>query len=279
MAGQAEVAPGSPSSRAGRDLRAAVLVGTALGGGIIVALVLLPTLWIAIVAVAMAVATWEVATAFAGAGVHVERVPLLVGGQAVVWLGWPWGTSGVLGAFAATVVACMLWRLPRGAPGYLRDTGASVFVAAWVPLFGAFAALLVETDQGAARVFAFMIAVVCSDTGGYAVGAVLGKHPMVPTISPKKSWEGFAGSLGLGVVGSVLTVTLLLDGAWWVGVVFGALIVVTATAGDLVESQVKRDLGLKDMGTMLPGHGGLMDRLDSVLPSAVVSWLVLTTLL
>jgi phosphatidate cytidylyltransferase len=123
-----------------------------------------------------------------------------------------------------------------------------------------------------------MIAVVGSDTGGYAVGALLGRHPMVPSISPKKSWEGFAGSLALGIVASVLSVTLLLDGAWWVGVLFGALIVVTATAGDLVESQVKRDLGLKDMGTLLPGHGGLMDRLDSVLPSAVVSWLVLTLL-
>lgn len=277
--GEPVVADGSPSARGGRNLPAAIAVGAGLGGGIIVALLLLPSLWVAIVAVAMAVATWEVAGAFAGSGVHVERVPLLLGGQAIVWLGWPWGTSGVLGAFALTVVACMLSRLPRGAAGYLRDAGASVFVAAWLPLFGAFAALLVETDQGAARVFCLMIAVVGSDTGGYAVGAALGKHPMVPSISPKKSWEGFAGSLGAGVVVSVLSVTLLLDGAWWVGALFGALIVVTATAGDLVESQVKRDLGLKDMGTMLPGHGGLMDRLDSVLPSAVVSWLVLTTLL
>ena len=271
--------PTVATPRGGRDLPAAIGVGAVLGGLIIATLLLAPDVWVGIVAVAVAVATWEVASAFAGAGVHLERVPLLVGGQAVVWLGWPWGTSGVLGAFAVTVLAVMLFRLPRGAAGYVRDVGASVLAAAWIPLFAAFAALLVETDDGAARVFCLMIAVVGSDVGGYALGATLGKHPMVPTISPKKSWEGFAGSLVLGGAVSIASVTLLLDGAWWVGLVFGLLIVVVATVGDLVESQVKRDLGLKDMGTLLPGHGGLMDRLDSVLPSAVVSWLVLTTLL
>jgi phosphatidate cytidylyltransferase len=173
------------------------------------------------------------------------------------------------------VLVCMIWRFRGGSDGYLRDLSASVFTVAYVPLFASFAAMLVVPEDGAGRAFAFLIGVVLSDVGGYAAGVFLGKHPMAPTISPKKSWEGFAGSLIAGMVGGAITVTTLLDGQWWHGVLFGAALVVTATAGDLVESLIKRDLGIKDMGTLLPGHGGLMDRMDSLLPSAVASWLLL----
>lgn len=121
-----------------------------------------------------------------------------------------------------------------------------------------------------------MICVVASDIGGYTAGVLAGAHPMAPSISPKKSWEGFAGSMAAGLVAGGLSVALLLQGRWWLGVLFGAVLVATATAGDLIESTVKRDLGIKDMGHLLPGHGGLMDRLDSLLPSAVVSWLLLS---
>ena len=277
--GSPGIPPAAPAtSRVGRDLPAALAVGGALGAVIIASLVFLPQAWVVIVAVAMAVATSEVATAAATSGVRVAVVPLLAGGQAMVWLGWVFGPDGALDAFAATVVVAMVWRLAGGAEGYLRDVAASTFVAAWVPLFGAFAVLLLTEDHGPARVACFMIGVICSDVGGYALGAAFGKHPMVPAISPRKSWEGFAGSMLFGVVGGALTVSLLLHASPVVGALFGALIVVVATVGDLVESQVKRDLGLKDMGDLLPGHGGLMDRLDSILPSAVVSWLVLSVL-
>lgn len=265
-------------SRAGRNLPAAIAVGVGLGGLIIVSLIFAPPAWVAIVAVAIAVATVEVTSAMRTAGVRLALVPLLAGGQAMVWLGWIYGPEGALDAFAATVVVAMVARLVGGASGYVRDTAASVFVAAWVPLFASFAALLLSEEDGPARVACFMIGVVCSDVGGYAVGALFGRHPMVPAISPKKSWEGFGGSLALGVVGGMLTVHLLLGASVATGALFGALIVVVATVGDLVESQVKRDLGIKDMGRLLPGHGGLMDRMDSVLPSAVVSWLVLSLL-
>ncbi|MDQ3885910.1 MAG: phosphatidate cytidylyltransferase, partial [Actinomycetota bacterium] len=144
-----------------------------------------------------------------------------------------------------------------------------------VPTFAAFAAMLAVPDDGAARVLCFMLAVSASDIGGYATGVLHGRHPMARTISPKKSWEGFAGSVVAGVITGALTVTHLLGGSPWQGALFGAAIALTATAGDLVESLIKRDLGIKDMGTLLPGHGGLMDRMDSLLPSAVVSWLVL----
>jgi phosphatidate cytidylyltransferase len=274
-------AAGSPerASRAGRNLPAAVAVGLALGAVLVAALETYRHIYLGIVDAAVAVATWELAGALRRArGVQVPRVPLLLGGQAMIWLTWPFGTSGLLGAVAVTVLACLAWRMPAGAEGYLRDASASVFIACYVPLFGAFAALLTEPADGAGRALTFMVCVACSDTGGYAAGALFGKHPMAPAISPKKSWEGLAGSLVVGVPGGVLTVLLLLSSAWWKGMILGVAIVAAATAGDLFESLLKRDVGIKDMGTLMPGHGGLMDRMDSMLPSAVLAWLLLSLL-
>ncbi|WP_245589827.1 phosphatidate cytidylyltransferase [Amycolatopsis balhimycina] len=265
------------ASKAGRNLPAAIGVALLLGAAIIVSLLTVRFLFIGIIAIAIAVGTFE----FAGvlrrvADTRVAMIPVLVGGQAMIWLAWPFGREGALTAFVLTVLACLLWRLPGGAKGYLRDISASTFAAAYLPLFGAFAAMLVPPQDGVGRVLTFLIGVVASDTGGYIAGVLGGKHPMAPTISPKKTWEGFAGSVIGGVVAGALTLSLLLDGHVWQGVIFGVAIVLTATLGDLVESLIKRDLGVKDMGTLLPGHGGIMDRLDSLLPSAVVSWLLLS---
>jgi len=275
--------PQKKQSRAGRNLPAAIGVGVGLGGGVIAILLFAPLVWVGVVAAAMAVATHEVVRRLRTGGFSIPVVPLLIGGQAMVWLTLPFGPAGALGGFGATVVLCLIWRLLSGgltaAPvNYLRDVSVTVFLAAWIPLFGAFGALLIYPDDGAGRVFCLMLGVVASDVGGYTAGVLFGKHPMVPAISPKKSWEGLAGSLVLGIVVSVLAVTFLLDKPAWVGVPLGIMLVITGTLGDLVESQVKRDLGIKDMGTLLPGHGGLMDRIDSVLPSAVATWIVLTLL-
>lgn len=262
--------------RAGRDLLAAIAVGMALGATILLTLLLVRQVFIGLVALAVAVATWELAGALRrGAGARVARVPVFVGGQAMVWLSWPFERLGLLAAFVVTVLACLVWRFSDGAQGYVRDVTASLFTVAYVPLFAAFAALLVVPEDGSGRVLCFFLAVVGSDIGGYAAGARLGRHPMAPSVSPQKTWEGFAGSMAMGIAAGALSVTWLLGGAPWQGALFGAAIVVTATVGDLVESLIKRDLGIKDMGKLLPGHGGLMDRLDSLLPSAVVSWLLL----
>ncbi len=273
----AKAEPEKKASRAGRNLPAAIGVGLLLGAAIIVSLLTVRFIFIGVIAAAIAVGTFE----FSGvlrrvADTKVALIPVLVGGQAMIWLAWPFGREGALTAFVLTVLACLLWRLPGGAKGYVRDVSASVFAAAYLPLFGAFAAMLVPPHDGVGRVLTFLIGVVASDTGGYIAGVLGGKHPMAPTISPKKSWEGFAGSMIAGIVAGVLTISLMLDGHAWQGVIFGAAIVLTATLGDLVESLIKRDLGIKDMGTLLPGHGGIMDRLDSLLPSAVVSWLLLS---
>ncbi|MGV9798521.1 phosphatidate cytidylyltransferase [Mycobacterium sp. NPDC003449] len=275
--------PPKKQSRAGRNLPAAIAVGAALGGSVIAILLFAPHVWVAVVAVAMAVATHEVVRRLRDGGYSVPVLPLLIGGQAMVWLTWPFGAAGALGGFGGTVVLCLIWRLLSGglkaAPAnYTRDVSVTIFLAAWIPLFGAFGVLLIYPEDGAGRVFCLMLGVVASDVGGYTAGVLFGKHPMVPAISPKKSWEGLTGSLLLGIVVSMLSVQFLLDKPAWVGIPLGIMLVITGTLGDLVESQVKRDLGIKDMGSLLPGHGGLMDRIDSVLPSAVATWIVLSLL-
>ncbi|OBI85952.1 phosphatidate cytidylyltransferase [Mycobacterium sp. 1245805.9] len=277
------------TSRAGRDLRAAIAVGVSIGAVLVVTLIFAPHVWVLYCAGAILVASHEVVRRLREAGYVIPLIPLLIGGQVTVWLTWPFHAAGALAGFAATVVACNVWRLfmqdnshqPEpfaGSPSanYLRDASATVFLAAWVPLFASFAALLVYPKDGAGRVFCLMITVVASDVGGYAVGVLLGKHPMVPAISPKKSWEGLVGSLVFGITAAILTATFLAEKPLWIGALLGVVLVMTCTLGDLVESQVKRDLGIKDMGRLLPGHGGLMDRLDGVLPSAVAAWIVLT---
>ena len=271
-----DAAEAVPAPKAGRNLPAAIAVGVLLGAAVLVSLLTVRQLFVGVVAIAVAVGTYELVGALKrGADIRVTLWPVLIGGQAMVWLSWPFGRNGLLAAFLVTILGCLLWRMRAGADGYVRDVSASILTAAYVPLFASFAAMLVVAEDGVARVVSFMIVVVCNDVGGYTTGAKLGRHPMAPLISPKKSWEGFAGSMIFGIAAGTLSVVYLLDGQWWQGAVFGAALVCTATLGDLVESLIKRDLGIKDMGTLLPGHGGLMDRLDSLLPSAVVSWLLL----
>jgi len=279
----ADTEPAAKTSRAGRNLPAAIAVGVTLGFGLIAILLWAPRVWIPVVAVAIAVATHEVVRRLREGGYVIPIWPLLAGGQAMIWLTWPFGTTGALGAFGGTVLVCFVWRLLahglNSAPqNYLRDVSVTVFLAAWIPLFGAFGVLLIYPEDGWARVFTMLLVVVCSDVGGYTAGVLFGKHPMVPAISPKKSWEGFTGSLVFATIAAVLSVIFLLHHPWWIGIPLGIFLVITGTLGDLVESQVKRDLGIKDMGTLLPGHGGIMDRIDSILPSAAATWIVLTLL-
>ncbi len=275
--------PPKTTSRAGRNLPAAIGVGVLLGAMAIGILLFAPKGWLPVLAVAMPIATHEVVRRLREAGYALPLIPLLIGGQAMIWLTWPYGPAGLLGAYGGTIVVCMVWRLfgqgLREQPvNYLRDISATVLLATWVPLFASFTALLIFQDHGGIRTFTVIVTVVFADIGGYVAGVLFGKHLMVPAISPKKSWEGLGGSLLFGVTASVLTVAFLLDKPAWVGVPLGLMLVITGVLGDLVESQVKRDLGIKDMGTLLPGHGGIMDRIDAMLPSAVAGWIMLTLL-
>ena len=255
----------------------AIGVGLGLGAVIVACLLLFRPGFPVIIAVAVAASVWEMKQTLATArAIDLVWFPLVVGSVATVGVAWPWGHGGQVVAVAVAALAVLAWRFPGGSPGYLGDVTASIFLLVYLGLFGSFATLLVAPADGAARVLTFLIAVVASDTGGYAAGALLGRHPLAPTISPKKSWEGLVGSLLAAMIGGALSVALLLHHAWWQGVVVGLVLAVVATAGDLAESLMKRDLGVKDMGRLLPGHGGVMDRLDSLLPSAVAAWILLT---
>ncbi|MFP5022974.1 phosphatidate cytidylyltransferase [Pseudonocardia phyllosphaerae] len=267
---------GYKRSRIGRNLAAAIGVGVGLGAVILLSLLIVPQWFVLVLAVCTVVATWELAGALRrGADIRVSLPVLLVGGQAIVWFSWPYGLHGALTALTGTVLAILLWRMRSGAAHFVRDMSASLFVAVYVPLFVAFAVQMTVAPQGIGRVLTFLLCVVASDVGGYAAGVVAGRHPMAPTISPKKSWEGFAGSLAAGAITGSLCVALFFGAPWYWGTVVGLLLVATATLGDLVESLVKRDLGIKDMGHLLPGHGGLLDRMDSLLPAAFVAWAAL----
>ncbi len=265
-----------PKSRAGRNLPAAIGVGVGLGAVIVVSLFVYRPSFAVIVGLAVLYGCWELSRAVRAGGIHVSVLPLLVGGAAALVAAWERGTSGLVLAVLVTVVGILAWRLGDGADGYARDTGATVFALLYLPTLGAFAVLLAHPDDGAARILAFVATVVCSDTGGYASGVFFGRHPLAPIVSKAKTWEGFAGSVLACSAAGVLFLTLTFHQQWWQGLLFGLAIVVTATVGDLGESMIKRDLGVKDMGSLLPGHGGLMDRLDSLLPCAAVAYLLLS---
>jgi phosphatidate cytidylyltransferase len=267
-------------SRAGRNLPAAIAVGLGLAIGLVlIPIYLAPNVFIGIVAVASVVGVRELQVAFATSDIRVPFVPLAAGSVAMVLAAALADVRGLLVAYALTVVVLLLWRLSGPVEGYLRDSAAAVFVASYLSLMISFAVLMVLQAEGADRILVFILTAVCSDVGGYAAGVLFGKHPMSPRISPKKSWEGFGGSVLFCVVAGTGSSVLLLDLPWWNGAVLGLALVVTAVLGDLVESAVKRDLGIKDMGSLLPGHGGLIDRLDSLVLSAPVAWLLLTVFL
>ncbi|MGI8678564.1 MAG: phosphatidate cytidylyltransferase [Jatrophihabitans sp.] len=263
-------------SKAGRNLPAAIAVGAGLGGLIAASLFLYRPSFAYIVGMALVYGCWELAQALKKATIRITLVPLVVGGVATLVAAWQRGPSGLVLAVLVTLLGVFIWRVADGAHGYTRDTAASALILLYVPTLAGFAILLAHPSDGAARVLAFVATVVCSDVGGYVTGVLVGRHPLAPVISKAKTWEGFAGSVLACSAAGILFMTLTFHEAWWKGLLFGLAIVVTATLGDLGASMIKRDVGVKDYGKLLPGHGGLMDRLDSLLPCAAVAYLLLS---
>lgn len=271
--------------RAGRDLRAAITSAVVLLGAIALSLLFWKTAFMIIVAAAVVVAIWELGRGFSAKGIDLPEQPLMVGGVVMVAVAYFWGAPALVTATAVTALVTMLWLLNRGVDGYVQNATASVFSLIYVPFLGSFVALLLAEgegvngggldDPGVKGIIAFILVTVASDTGGYVAGVLFGRHPMSPVISPKKSWEGFAGSAVACLAAGWVLVVYLLDGDWWVGLLLGLITVVMATLGDLCESVIKRDLGIKDMSQVIPGHGGLMDRLDSLLATVAPIWLLL----
>jgi phosphatidate cytidylyltransferase len=271
--------PAAPKSRAGRNLPAAI--GSGLGLGAVVLLSLFTWKWTfgVVVVVALLVAVREFVQAFGSCGIKVARTPLFIATVLLPVTAFIWGLSVEVVVLGITVLFVMFWRIRLGTDGYVRDVSASIFVAAYVPFMAGFVMLTLAADDGPKRVVVVILLTVANDIGGYAAGVFFGKHPIAAQISPKKSWEGFGGSLILQSAVGAASFVLLLDAPWWQGVLAGVVLTVTATAGDFAESAIKRDLGIKDMGRMLPGHGGMMDRLDSLIPNAFASWVIFSVFL
>jgi phosphatidate cytidylyltransferase len=269
-------APQRPAGvRAGRNLPAALAVGVLLGGLALVTLFTVKATFLVYVAAAAGIALWELSRALGSRGIRLPLVPVAAGGAAALALAYWEGERAVVACLALTVIAILAWRLAGGTAGYLRDVTAGIFALVYLPLMASFVALMLAAPDGARRTLVFLILPVCSDIGGYFAGILLGRHLMVPVISPKKTWEGFGGSALACLVAGAIALPTLLGGAVWQGLVVGAAALAAATLGDLAESMIKRDLEIKDMGSVLPGHGGVLDRIDSLLVAAPVVWLLL----
>ncbi|GAA1014552.1 hypothetical protein Aple_047550 [Acrocarpospora pleiomorpha] len=277
--GIGDAPPASPEaggSRTGRNLPAAIGVGAVLAALVIGSVYTVKPLFLVVVMVVVGVGVHELVKAFGSRQIRVPLVLLLAGLAAMLAGAYYGGPVSLVGSFAVTVLVLLGVRTFQGADGFVRDATASVFVAVYPALLAGFVALLLRPDDGAGRVVTFVAITVASDIGGYVAGVLFGRHKMSPIISPKKTWEGFAGSALACVVVGAWLVSWLLGGALWQGAILGAVMVVCATIGDLIESIIKRDLGIKDLGTLLPGHGGAMDRLDSLLFALVPCWLLLS---
>ncbi|MFD6495237.1 phosphatidate cytidylyltransferase [Streptomyces sp. NPDC059944] len=270
-------APAPQKKSAGRDLGAAIGVGVGLGAVIVASLFVVKAVFVGVIAVAVVVGLWELTSRLEERkGIKAPLVPLAVGGAAMVVAGYVRGAEGAWVAMALTALAVLVWRMTEPPEGYLKDVTAGVFAAFYVPFLATFVAMMLTADDGPRRVLTFLLLTVVSDTGAYAVGWRFGKHKLAPRISPGKTREGLFGAVGFAMVAGALCMQFLIDdGTWWQGLVIGLAVAASATLGDLGESMIKRDLGIKDMGTLLPGHGGIMDRLDSLLPTAPVVWLLL----
>ena len=276
--------PQKDHGRAGRNLPAAVGSAVVLLGAIAASLFFYKPAFLLIVAAAVVVAVWELHRGFRAKGIDVPEQPLMVGGVVMVVVAYYFGPAALITATAVSALATMLWLLRRGVDGYVQNATAAVFTLVYLPFLGSFVSLMLAEggatdfdrfDEGVKGVIVFILITIASDIGGYVAGVLFGKHPMAPVISPKKSWEGFAGSVVFCVVAGWALVEFLLDGPVWAGIALGLIAVVMATLGDLCESVIKRDLGVKDMSHIIPGHGGLMDRLDSLLATIAPVWLLL----
>ncbi len=265
--------------RTGRDLIVAILIGLAIGAALIASLIFVKWLFVLFALGATLLGIFEFTRALSASGRRVDLVPQLVAGAVIVltgffldlWLHWV--------ALFVAVALVLVWRLVaqmivadgRTYGDVLSDVLVGGFVQLYVPFLASMTVVLLRQDGGEWWVLAFIIVAVAADTGAYAAGVSFGKHPMAPRISPNKTWEGFGGAVVVALLAGVLLALFMLGLPWWTGLIIGAVIMVTATIGDLGESMIKRDLGIKDMSSWLPGHGGVLDRLDSILPSAVAA--------
>ena len=256
------------NAKAGRKLLPSILVSLTLIALVWSTLAYARVIFALLVAIAVSLGIREITRAFAAAGTHISMRTLILATCGLTYAAWNAGVAGLAVATAIAFPVLLIFRLRKGPQDFVKSATATTLALIYLPFLAGFLILLARPDDGLARVMTFVVLVGCNDTFGYLVGVLIGRHPLVPTISPKKSWEGLVGSVIFTCLGGALSFNYIHDLQWWIGALVALMIVFTATSGDLIESAMKRDLSLKDMGTLLPGHGGMLDRLDSVLLSA-----------
>lgn len=281
---QVEVPAQKREVKAGRNLPAAITTGAVLLVPAVFGIFWFQPLLIAVWIVLLCLGVWEVARAIEAHDfahtprIRIPKIPLYIGAAAMPVAAYWGGVEALTLALVITGVAVLIgaavWRVPD--PG--RSIVASLFVACWVPFLISFAVLLLQVDQGEWRLVVVVLLVVSNDTFGYIAGVFFGRHPMAPKVSPKKSWEGFAGSLAGAILVGVLASWLIFDEPVYVGALLAVTVVISATAGDFSESMVKRELQIKDMSNALPGHGGVMDRLDSLVFAMPAAYFLIVAL-
>lgn len=262
-------------ARTGRNFVAALVIGNGLGVVFICSLIFDKQWFIPFIATIVGFGMWELATISRTDKRHVPRIPVLIAALVMIPATYYFSYLGQLLTLAGGIVFVVVWHtVQRWLSKSIitdRDVLMSAFSLAYVPFLASFSVLMTARDGGEWWTLGTMIIIASVDTGAFATGLLFGKTPMAPRISPKKTWEGFAGSVVAGVAAGYSIATLMLGIDWWWGALLGLLIVGTATIGDLIESLIKRELGTKDASHLLPGHGGFLDRLDSVLPSMFVA--------
>lgn len=263
--------------RTGRDLILAIVIGLAFGAALLASLLFVKILFVPFALAAALLGVWELTRALRSSGRRVDVAPQLAAATLLVlaayfaelWLYWVALFLAVAFVIVWRLIAQMAARDGRTYGDVLADAVIGGFVQVYVPFLAGIALILLDQEGGQWWVLGFIAIAVAADTGAYAAGLAFGRHPMAPRISPKKTWEGFGGAVVASIGAGVLLAIYLLELPWWGGVILGAAVLVSATLGDLGESMLKRDLGIKDMSSWLPGHGGLLDRLDSILLSTV----------
>lgn len=274
------------SAPQGRSLSKSVAVGLLLAAIFLSSLLMYKELFIVFLSISTAIGAWELSTALREKKWYVPRVPAVVGSVLIMPATYFGGPAIQWLASIAIVAALIVWRtvhllFERRKANFqtlkrtVRDFGAAAFLVIYLPLTLSFGMLLLRRDDGQWWVLAFVTTVALIDSAGYLFGRIFGKNKLAPGVSPKKTWEGLAASIVFGTVSAVSFTVFVLGGAWWVGIILAAVLILAAVFGDLAESLIKRDLGIKDMSTWLPGHGGMMDRLDSMLPASLMTYLVM----
>ena len=260
------------NKRAGRKLIPSIFVSLLLLGLIFGTIAIAPLLFFALIWIVIMIGIREIAHAYRKGGIDLPDYVLMIAATVLLVATWSGNTQGLAVSAGLTIPILMFVLLLISQKDFIKRSTSAVFITFYLAVLGGFILLLANDQDGALRIFALVALIACNDTFAYFAGVLIGKHKLAPSISPKKSWEGLIGGAVAAVIGGAAIFHYLFETNWIIGAAIGLMTVITATCGDLIESAIKRDLAIKDMSNLLPGHGGIMDRLDSALFTAPAVW-------